>query len=123
MASHEYYDADSSPPSCLLTLTALGQGVLAQDAPLDERGRREALRLIDVWLESQQVFQRTPSLSRRSFKADNSPGLKGMEHWIRDTTFQRRRRRSTRFVLSLSCSHRSRSCSSGSEAVSDWMTR
>jgi len=44
----------------LLTLTALGQGVLAQDAPLDDRGRREALRLIDVWLESQQVFQRTP---------------------------------------------------------------
>jgi CubicO group peptidase (beta-lactamase class C family) len=47
----------------LLTLTALGQGVLAQNAPLDERGRGEALRLIDVWLESQQVFQRTPSLS------------------------------------------------------------
>src|ERR1700675_1820683 len=45
-----------------VALTALGQGVLAQDAPLDERGRGEALRLIDVWLESQQVFQQTPPL-------------------------------------------------------------
>ena len=39
----------------------------AQDSSIgptmDPRAEREALRLIDVWLESQQVYQRIPALS------------------------------------------------------------
>jgi CubicO group peptidase (beta-lactamase class C family) len=61
----------------LLVLTA--PTATAQDSlpEPDPQARREALRLIDVWLESQQVYQRIPALSAAVVQGDGVNWSKG----------------------------------------------
>jgi CubicO group peptidase (beta-lactamase class C family) len=56
--------------------TATAQGS-SNDPAGDSQSRREALRLIDVWLESQQVYQRIPALSAAVVQGEQITWLKG----------------------------------------------
>ena len=57
-------------------LTASAQDS-SSDTPPDPQAQREALRLIDVWLESQQVYQRLPALSAAVVQGDQVVWAKG----------------------------------------------
>ena len=46
----------------LTSMRAIAQD-LSKNSPIDLAAQREALRLVDVWLESRQVYQRIPALS------------------------------------------------------------
>lgn len=60
----------------LTTQTATAQGA-SNDPADDSQSSREALRLIDVWLESQQVYQRIPALSATVVQGEQITWLKG----------------------------------------------
>jgi len=55
--------------------------VTAQDSSenptVDLRAHREALRLVDAWLESEQVYRRIPSLSAAVVQGDKNVYSKG----------------------------------------------
>jgi CubicO group peptidase (beta-lactamase class C family) len=60
----------------LTSMRAIAQD-LSKDPPIDLAAQREALRLVDVWLESRQVYQHIPALSGAIVQGDKIVWSKG----------------------------------------------